>query len=225
MSPGRGWERLERLLHYTGSVLYQHHDATPTLHPTAYVADTAVLRGDVRVGSHTAILDGAVVTAAGGQVTIGSESVVMENAVLRGAPGNPLQIGDTVLIGPQAHVSGCTLEDECFVATGVAIFNGAHLGRRVEVRIGGVVHVNTVLEEGSMVPIGWVAVGDPAEILPPERHEEIWRVQRTLDFPGTVWGKERGTPRAELTRRYARSLTRHRDDDLVGEPGRRDPAD
>jgi hypothetical protein len=40
----------------------------------------------------------------------------------------------------------------------------ARLGRGVEVRIKGIVHVNTALEDGAMVPIGWVAVGNPARI-------------------------------------------------------------
>ena len=75
-----------------------------------------------------------------------------------------------------------TAEDGCFVATGAALFPGAHLGTGgTEVRIHGVVQVNTVLEPGSTVPIGWIAVGDPAQILPPDRHDDIWAIQRELD--------------------------------------------
>jgi hypothetical protein len=66
------------------------------------------------------------------------------------------------------------------------------------------------------VPIGWVAVGDPARILPPDRHDEIWAVQAALDFPGVVFGLKRPaageTIMPELTRRYARFLAGHRDD-------------
>jgi hypothetical protein len=49
-------------------------------------------------------------------------------------------------------------------------------------------HVNTALPDDGLVPIGWVAVGDPARILPPSAHDEIWEIQRELDFPGTVFG-------------------------------------
>jgi hypothetical protein len=59
------------------------------------------------------------------------------------------------------------------------------------VRIGAIVHVNSVLESRAMVPIGWVAVGNPATIRPPSAHEEIWAIQKTLDFPGTVYGIDR----------------------------------
>jgi carbonic anhydrase/acetyltransferase-like protein (isoleucine patch superfamily) len=61
-------------------------------------------------------------------------------------------------------VTGAELEDEVFIATGAAIFHGAHLGRGSEVRVHGTVHLRTRLEPGATVPIGWVAVGDPARI-------------------------------------------------------------
>jgi hypothetical protein len=48
-----------------------------------------------------------------------------------------------------------------------------------------------VLAAGAVVPIGWVAVGDPAQTFPPSAHEEIWAIQQMLDFPGTVYGIER----------------------------------
>ena len=106
-----------------------------------------------------------------------------------------------------------------FLATGCAIFNGATLGARSEVRIHGVVHVNSRLEEDSTVPIGWVAVGDPAEIRPPNEHDEIWAMQQTLNFPGTVFGVERSQPgqskMPEVARRYCQALRSHRDDVLL----------
>jgi hypothetical protein len=66
-----------------------------------------------------------------------------------------------------------------------------------------------------VVPIGWIAVGDPAQILPPDRHDDIWAIQRELDFPGTVLGIERGGSAADVTGRYAELFGRHRDDTVV----------
>jgi hypothetical protein len=112
------------------------------------------------------------------------------------------------------------VEDSVFVATGASVFNGARLGARSEVRINGIVHVNTVVPAGATVPIGWVAVGDPAQILPPDEHERIWAVQKTLDFPRTVFGLERPPEgesiMPELTRRYTRALGAHRHDHVLG---------
>ena len=98
----------------------------------------------------------------------------------------------------------------------VRVAAGARIGAGAEVRVNGVVHVNSVLAEGAVVPIGWVAVGDPAQLLPPDRHDDIWAIQRELDFPGTVLGVARGAPAAQASGSYADLFARHRDDTVVG---------
>jgi carbonic anhydrase/acetyltransferase-like protein (isoleucine patch superfamily) len=202
-------------------VLIEHLGKRPTVDPSAFVAPTATIVGDVTIGPDSRVMFGAVVAAQGGPILIGMRCIVMENAVVRGISRHPTRIGHHVLIGPHASLSGCTVEDDVFVATGAAVFNGAKLETRSEVRVNGVVHVNTRLPAGETVPIGWVAVGDPAEILPPFEHERIWAVQQQLDFPGTVFGLQRADEgrsiMPELTRRYTKALDRHRKDRPVEE--------
>ncbi len=202
-------------------MLIEHRGKRPQVHDTAYIAPTAVLCGDVTIGANSHVMFGAVVTADGGPVEIGDHCIVMENAVLRGTPKHPLRLGDHVLVGPRAYLTGCTAEDSVFLATGSAVFNGAHIGTRAEVRINGTVHLRTVVPPDTTVPIGWVAIGDPAEIRPPNEHDEIWALQEPLDFPGTVFGlalaPAGGTIMPELTRRYAKALARHNDDRILDE--------
>jgi gamma-carbonic anhydrase len=195
--------------------LVEHRGKSPSVHPSAYVAPTAVLCGDVVVGPDARILFGAVLTAEDGRVEVGARCVVMENALVRGRAKTPVALGDDVLVGPQAHVNGAVVGEGSFLATGCALFPGVRLGRDVEVRIHGVVHVNTVLDDGAMVPIGWVAVGDPARILPPGEHDAIWAVQEGLDFPGTVYGLPRDAPARERMERQAAWFAAHRDDRLL----------
>ncbi|PZS39207.1 MAG: transferase, partial [Pseudonocardiales bacterium] len=190
-------------------MLIEHRGAAPHVHPSAYVAPTAVLCGGVRIGPEARILFGAVLTAEDGEIQIGARSVVMENAVLRGRARHPLIVGDDVLVGPHAHLNGARVGEGCFLATGAALFPGCVLGTGSEVRIHGVVQVNTVLPAGTTVPIGWVAVGNPAQIFPPGQHEEIWAVQEGLDFPGTVYGVARGTPASERMARQANWFSAH----------------
>ena len=172
-------------------MLLSSQGAGPRVHPTAVVAPSAVLSGDVQVGPGCWVGHGAVLTAEGGPVRIGADCVVMETAVIRGVPGQLMALGDRVLVGPRAYLVGCTVEDEVFLATGATVFNGARIGRGSQVRVNGLVHLRTVLPPGSMVPIGWVAVGDPPLIRPTSEHEEIWAVQKELDFPRYVFGMER----------------------------------
>ena len=198
-------------------MLIEHRGSVPEVHPSAYVAPTAVLCGSVRIGPDARVLFGAVLTGEDGQVSVGARSVVMENAVIRGRRRHPVVVGDDVLIGPHAHINGATIGDGCFLATGVSLFPGSVAGPGSEVRIGGVVQVNTVLPPGSMIPIGWVAVGDPAKIYPPGQHEQIWSIQESLDFPGTVYGVSRQTPAAERMSRQSAWFAAHLSDRIIDE--------
>ncbi|WP_422776449.1 gamma carbonic anhydrase family protein [Pseudomonas mediterranea] len=176
--------------------------------PTARIASSAVLEGNVSIGAGTVIGHGAVLVAEGGALMIGENCIVMENAVIRSTAHDDCHIGNHVMVGPHCHLTGCRIEDEVFVATGASVFNGARLGKGSEVRINGVVHIKTVLEAGTTVPIGWIAVGDPAQLFSPDQHDRIWDVQKDLDFPRYVFGVDReseGVVR-QMMERYARFL-------------------
>jgi carbonic anhydrase/acetyltransferase-like protein (isoleucine patch superfamily) len=198
---------------------YSRLGRSPAVDSSAWIAPTAVLCGDVRVGPGSAICHGAVLDAGDGLMELGRDCIVMETAVLKAARRAPLRIGNNVLVGPLSYLTGCTIEDEAFLATGSAVFNLATVGRRAEVRINAVVHIRTRLAPDAMVPVGWVAVGDPAEILPPDQHDRIWAAQKPLDFPRVVFGLARPGPgetlMPELTRRYAAALRRHAGDEQL----------
>jgi carbonic anhydrase/acetyltransferase-like protein (isoleucine patch superfamily) len=199
-------------------MLIEHQGKRPNIDPTAYVAPTAVICGDVAIGPRTHVSFGAVIEAHGAPVQIGAECVVRENLNIRSRGRNAVEIGEHVLIGPQSSLKGCIVEDECFLATGVKVYQGAVIGRRTEVRIDGVVHVRSVLAPGSLVPIKWVAVGNPAQLFPPGKHEEIDAILARMNFAEEVYGMERQSGSGvdmdmkEVTRRVASGLADHRDD-------------
>lgn len=195
-------------------MLIEHLGRRPTIDRTARIAPTAVICGDVRIGADTSIGFGAVLSAESGPIVVGAQCVIMENAVIRGTRRHPATVGDHVLVGPGAYLSGCTIRECAFLATGCRVFNGAIVGARAEVRINATVHLLTRLPEDATVPIGWVAVGD--RILPPDRHDDIWAIQEGLDFPGTVYGEPRGEDlMARVMPRQAAWLGAHRDDRVL----------
>lgn len=200
-------------------MLIEHQGLQPRIAPSSRVAPNATICGDVTIGENCSIGFGVVITAESGPVHIGSNCVIMDTAVIRGVRGVGMSIGDNVLIGPRAYLTGCVVSDEVFLATGVSVFNGARIGARAEVRINGVVHLRTVLPEGATVPIGWVAVGDPARILPPGSHDEIWSVQKPLDFPRFVFGMDRPAEGESIMPqampRYASALARRHGGDVT----------
>ena len=150
---------------------------------------------------------------------LGERCIVMENAVVRGRAAHPARLGDGVLVGPHAHVNGAEAGDGAFIATGASLFPGSRLGAGAELRINAVLHVNSALPDGAEVPIGWVAVGAPATLFPPGAHDEIWAIQRTLDFAGTVTGlapaELAGDAMGALTRTYVALYGRHLGDRVI----------
>ena len=185
----------------------------PQIDPDAWAAPDATVCGDVAIGGGSRIMHGTrLVAEGGGSIRIGRNCIVFENAVIRAAANHPCSIGDHCLIGPNSHVVGAEISDEVFIATGAAVFHGAQIGKGAEVRVNGTVHLRSRLQAGATVPIGWIAVGDPCEILPPDRHEAIWALQKPLDFPGFVYGLDRNTPdiMRSITKRLSERLGAHR---------------
>lgn len=197
-------------------MIIAHKGKSPNIHPMAYVSPTATICGDVTIGPNCRVMHGVTIIAEGGCITIGKQCIIFENAVVRSNLKHSTSIGDYCLIGPNSHVVGCTIEDEVFIATGAAIFHGALLGRGSEVRINGVVHLKSHLPAGETVPIGWVAIGNPAKILSPDHHEAIWEIQKPLNFPLTVYGFDREeTSMEKITSRLAESLGSHMEDSII----------
>lgn len=200
-------------------MIIKHSGKSPEIDESAFIAPTAAICGDVKIGKNTRIMYGAAIIAEGGSIEIGDNCVILENAVLRSTARHALSIGSNVLVGPNAHVVGCVVEDNVFIATGAAVFHGAKLCRGSEVRINGVVHIKTTLPENETVPINWVAVGTPVQILPPERHDDIWAVQKPLNFPGYVYGIDRkpdgNTIMPEVMERMAGALECHKEDTVL----------
>jgi gamma-carbonic anhydrase len=196
-------------------ILLEHDGRRPNVHPSAYVAPTAVVSGDVTVGEDCRVLFGAVLTDDGGRVELGSRCIVMENALIRGRSAFPAVIGADVLVGPHAHLNGVRVGDGAFIATGVSAFPGATIGARAVVRINGIVHVNSAVPDGGVVPIGWIALGDPARMFSPDQHDELDPLLRELDFRGTLFGMKRGADPELMARHYVELFGSHRDDGLL----------
>lgn len=200
-------------------MLVEHLGKSPKIHPSAWIAPDATVCGDVEVGEDCRIGFGARLVAEGAPIRLGKCCIVMENAVLRAPEGHALTLGEHCLIGPHAHLAGCRVGDRVFIATGASVFHSAELGSGCEVRINGVVQILTQVPPGATVPIGWVAVGQPAQFFPPDRHEEIWAIQKPLNFPKTVYGVERSAEdgMGEITRIRSGQLGRHTFDSTMGE--------
>jgi carbonic anhydrase/acetyltransferase-like protein (isoleucine patch superfamily) len=201
-------------------MIIRHLNKEPKIDCSSYIAPNAVVCGDVKIGKNVRVMFGAQIIAESSHITIGDNCIVLENAVIRGTDKFPVTIGNNCLIGPNSHLAGCTVEDDVFVATGASIFHGATLKTGSEVRINGVVHIKTTLPEDTSVPINWIAVGDPVQILPPNKHDDIWAIQKPLNFPLTVYGIDRpksGEPNnmANICKVMSDRLKSHNENEII----------
>ena len=128
----------------------------PTVHPDAWVADSAVLIGDVRLAAGASLWPTAVARGDVCAITIGEGSNVQDGAVLHGDPGQPVSIGADVTIGHRAVVHGATLEDGCLIGIGAIVLNGVTVGAGALVAAGSVVTKN--------VPPRALVMGAPAQL-------------------------------------------------------------
>ena len=198
----------------------EHDGKRPVVAESAVIAPTAVISGNVHIGAYTVVLAGAVVTAQGAPVRIGESCVIMENAVVRGGGKHATTLGNHVLVGPHAHISGATISHSVFIATGASVFNGAVLEAGTVVTINAVVHVGTTCPAGTLVPIGHIAFGNPARIVSPSEVSSIHQELAALGFTNLVFGFDANSlvdPNTigELCKRYSRALRRHGDDTVV----------
>jgi len=183
-------------------MLIEHSGKRPKIDPSTYVAPNATICGDVTIGKNSRIMFGAQIIAESSSIEIGDNCIILENAVIRGTKDLPVSIGSNCLVGPNSHLAGCTIENNVFLATGVSIFHGAIIKQGAEIRVNGVVHLKTVFPENEILPIGWIAVGNPMQMFSPDMHDEIWEIQKKLNFPKLVYD----IPAREATFRLNKQL-------------------
>jgi carbonic anhydrase/acetyltransferase-like protein (isoleucine patch superfamily) len=129
--------------------------------PSAWVAESATVRGDVRLGEHVSVWFGAVIRGDEAPVIVGDRTNIQDGAVLHVATGRPCVVGQDVTIGHGAVVHGCTVEDGAMIAIRATVLDGACVGA------GALVGAGAVVPPGMVVPPRTLALGVPAQIIGP----------------------------------------------------------
>ncbi|MDJ0953755.1 MAG: gamma carbonic anhydrase family protein [Acidimicrobiia bacterium] len=135
----------------------EFHLTEPQIDPTAFVAPTAVLYGEITVKRLAVIMFGTVIRAELDSVSIGAESNIQDNCVLHVDAGYPVNLGTRVTVGHAAVVHGATVGDNCLVGIGARALNGSTMGE------GSWLAAGSILTEGRTIPPWTLAVGIPAK--------------------------------------------------------------
>jgi carbonic anhydrase/acetyltransferase-like protein (isoleucine patch superfamily) len=153
--------------------LYQLDEHTPQLAEGAWVADSAEVMGQVRIGERASVWFNTVVRADNEAITIGAETNIQDGTVLHCDPGKPLHIGQGVTVGHNVMLHGCTVGDHSLIGIGAVILNQAVIGKNCLVGAG------SLVTEGKTFPDGSMILGSPAKAvrqLTPEQIEGLKRI-------------------------------------------------
>src|SRR6476659_6839156 len=128
--------------------LYSFEGLTPQVHARAFIAPTATLVGDVIVEDGASVWYGAVVRADYSPVVIRAGANVQDGAVLHGPPNTPTEVGPGATVAHLCVVHGAILGEECLIANGTTVLDGARIGARSMVAAHSLVAANAVIPEG-----------------------------------------------------------------------------
>lgn len=133
-------------------------DRTPQVDPTAWVAPSAQVIGDVRIGPEASVWYGAVLRGDTESITLGAGSNLQDGCVVHADPGSPCHIGEGVVVGHRAVLHGCRIEDAALIGIGAIVMNGAVVGA------GSLVGAGTLVPEGVVIPSGSLVLGSPGRV-------------------------------------------------------------
>mgnify|MGYP002717021750 FL=1 len=150
------------------ALIMPHHGKSPAIHESAFIADTAVVIGDVEIGEQSGIWFGCVVRGDVNVVRIGARTNIQDGVVIHVASkGQGTYIGDDITIGHMALLHACTLENGCFVGMRACLMDGSY------VETGGMVAAGALLTPGKRVRKGELWAGTPARFMREVTPEEL----------------------------------------------------
>jgi carbonic anhydrase/acetyltransferase-like protein (isoleucine patch superfamily) len=159
---------------------------SPRIHPTAFVAPTAVVIGDVTIGEESSVWFGAVLRGDDPDhgIVVGPRTSVQDNCVVHVGAWGPTVIGEDVTVGHGAKFESCVIGDRTVVGMNAVILQNAVVGKEC------VLAANTVVLEGKQIPDRSVVAGVPGT------------VKKTLEGSAARWIEGGGSHYVHLSRRY-----------------------
>ncbi len=131
----------------------------PQIDPSAFIAPTAVVMGDVTLGPRSSVWYLSVVRGDMAPIKIGADSNIQDGTIVHVDEGVPCTVGERVGVGHRVILHGCIVESDSLIGMGSVLLNGVRIGA------GSVVAAGAVIPEGMQVPPGSLVMGVPGRIV------------------------------------------------------------
>ncbi|HEY1976707.1 MAG TPA: gamma carbonic anhydrase family protein [Candidatus Baltobacteraceae bacterium] len=165
-------------------MIIEYRGKRPRVDPSAFVAPTAVLIGDVEVGPQSSIWFGAVLRADNGPIRVGARTSIQDNAVVHVSEDGATLIGDDVTVGHAAVMEDCDIKRYALIGSNSTLLNGCTIGE------GALIAAGSVVGERAEIPPGVVAAGAPA------------KVKKTIEGEAATWIRISAGEYVKLSRSY-----------------------
>jgi gamma-carbonic anhydrase len=139
--------------------LAQHLGCEPEVHPSAYVASSAVIIGDVTLEEHSSVWPGCILRGDIASIRIGKGSNIQDGTIIHLADDLSVSVGDFVTVGHGAILHACTIGDECLIGMRATVMDGAKIGEQ------SIVGAHALVTKGFEAPPGSLIMGCPAKVV------------------------------------------------------------
>ena len=150
-------------------------EKTPRIDPDTFIAENAVIIGDVTIARGASVWYNVVIRADRGPVSIGEESNIQDGAVVHMDRELPVEIGRRVTVGHGAIVHGAKVGDGCLIGMGAILMNRCEIGEN------SIIGAGSLVTQGKIIPPRSLVMGSPARVVRELTDEEAARTQRNAD--------------------------------------------
>ncbi|PJN91588.1 gamma carbonic anhydrase [Bacillus sp. mrc49] len=140
-------------------MIYPFKGKEPQISESAYIAENAVVTGDVKIGDESSIWFNSVIRGDVAPTIIGKKVSIQDNSVLHQSPNNPLIIEDEVTIGHQVILHSCKIRKGALVGMGSIVLDAAEIGE------GAFIGAGSLVPQGKVIPPNMLAFGRPAKVI------------------------------------------------------------
>ncbi len=155
--------------------IYEFNHKKPQIHKTAFIAEGAVITGDVTIGAYSSVWFGAVIRGDVSPVIIGNNVNIQDNSVLHQSTDLPLIIEDDVTVGHLCILHSCTIRKNALIGMGSTILDGTEIGA------GTFIGAGSLISGGKIIPPNVMAYGRPAKVVRDVNEAEKQEMKRNIE--------------------------------------------
>ena len=150
-----------------------------------WIAPSADVVGDVRLGNNVSIWWNAVLRGDNEPITIGENANIQDGSVLHTDPGFPLTVGDNVSVGHMCMLHGCTIGAGSLIGIGSVVLNGTTIGKNC------LIGAKTLIAEGKDIPDNSLVMGAPGKVIRQVSAEQTALLQKIVESYVSRWQRYR----------------------------------